>query len=125
MIPGLGAQMRQAKAQISDDDYKHIEAIIYSMTPEERRNPEVIGKRRTARIAKGSGRTPQEVKALLKQFGEMQKMMGQLGKMAKKGKMPPGLGGMGGGGGFRGCRCGSCPTSPPHVPGQLVAHPVA
>ena len=43
MIPGLGAQMRQAKAQISDDDYKRVEAIIYSMTPDERRNPEVIG----------------------------------------------------------------------------------
>ncbi len=92
MIPGLGAQMRQAKAQISDDDYKHIEAIIFSMTPDERRNPDVIGKRRTARIAKGSGRTPQEVKALLKQFTEMQKMMTQVGRMAKKGKMPPGLG---------------------------------
>ena len=39
MIPGLGAQMRQAKAQISDDDYKRVEAIIYSMTPDERRNP--------------------------------------------------------------------------------------
>jgi len=102
MIPGLGAQMRQAKAQISDDDYKHIEAIIYSMTPDERRNPEVIGKRRTARIAKGSGRSPQEVKALLKQFEEMQKMMAQVGKMAKKGKMPPGMGGMGRGGGIPG-----------------------
>jgi signal recognition particle subunit SRP54 len=91
MIPGLGAQMRQAKAQISDDDYKRVEAIIYSMTPDERRNPEVIGKRRTARIAKGSGSSIQEVKQLLKQFGEMQKVMSQMGRMAKKGKMPPGL----------------------------------
>src|SRR3712207_3440465 len=47
MIPGLGAQLRQAKAQISDDDYKRIEAIIFSMTPEERRNPDIIGKRRS------------------------------------------------------------------------------
>lgn len=92
MLPGVGQQLRQAKAEISDDAYKHIEAIIYSMTPDERRNPEVIGKQRTARIAKGSGRTPQEVKALLKQFEEMQKMMAQMGKFAKKGKMPPGLG---------------------------------
>lgn len=91
MIPGLGAQMRQAKAQISDDDYKRVEAIIFSMTPDERRNPEVIGKRRTARIAKGSGTSIQEVKQLLKQFGEMQKMMVQMGRMAKKGKMPRGL----------------------------------
>jgi signal recognition particle subunit SRP54 len=91
MIPGLGAQMRQAKAQISDDDYKRVEAIIYSMTPDERRNPEVIGRRRTARIAKGSGTSIQEVKQLLKQFEEMQKMMSQMGRMAKKGKMPRGL----------------------------------
>src|ERR687895_23497 len=91
MIPGLGAQMRQAKAQISDDDYKRVEAIIYSMTPDERRNPDVIGRRRTARIAKGSGTSIQEVKQLIKQFEEMQKMMSQMGRMAKKGKMPRGL----------------------------------
>jgi signal recognition particle subunit SRP54 len=91
MIPGLGAQMRQAKAQISDDDYKRVEAIIYSMTPDERRNPEVIGRRRTARIARGSGTSIQEVKQLIKQFEEMQKMMSQMGRMAKKGKMPRGL----------------------------------
>jgi signal recognition particle subunit SRP54 len=91
MIPGLGAQMRQAKAQVSDDDYKRVEAIIYSMTPDERRNPDVIGRRRTARIAKGSGTSIQEVKQLLKQFDEMQKMMSQMGRMAKKGKMPRGL----------------------------------
>jgi signal recognition particle subunit SRP54 len=91
MIPGLSSQLREAKAQISDDDYKRIEAIIYSMTPDERRNPEVIGRRRTARIAKGSGTSVQEVKHLLKQFEEMQRMMVQMGRMAKKGKMPRGL----------------------------------
>ena len=61
----------------------------------DRRNPEVIGKRRTARIAKGSGTTIQEVKMLLKQFEEMQKMMVQMGRMAKKGKMPRGFPPMG------------------------------
>ena len=91
MIPGLGAQLRQAKAEISDDDYKRLEAIIYSMTPDERRNPDVIGRRRTARIAKGSGSSIQEVKQLLKQFEEMKRMMSQMGRMAKKGKMPKGL----------------------------------
>ena len=91
MIPGLGAQMRQAKAEISDDDYKRVEAIIYSMTADERRNPEIIGKRRAARIARGSGTTPQEVRALIKQFDEMKKMMSQFGRMAKKGKLPAGL----------------------------------
>jgi len=92
MIPGLGAQLRQAKMQISDDDYKRIEAMILSMTPEERRHPELIGKRRGRRIAKGSGTTQQEVNQLLKQFNEMQRMMGQVGKMAKKGRLPAGMG---------------------------------
>jgi len=88
MIPGLGGQMRQANAQISDDDYKHIEAIIYSMTPDERRRPEIIGNRRRKRIARGSGRNPAEVNQLLVQFREMQKMMTQFGKMSKKGRLP-------------------------------------
>lgn len=91
MIPGMGAQMRQAKAQISDDDYKRVEAIIYSMTPRERRNPDIIRGRRAARIARGSGTQRHEVNQLLKQFREMQKMMGSFGKMAKKGKMPANL----------------------------------
>lgn len=91
MIPGMGAQMRQAKAQISDDDYKRVEAIIYSMTPRERRNPDIIRGRRAARIARGSGTQRHEVNQLLKQFREMQKMMDSFGKMAKKGKMPANL----------------------------------
>jgi signal recognition particle subunit SRP54 len=91
MIPGLGGQLRQAKAQISDDDYKHIEAIIFSMTPEERRRPELIGNRRRKRIARGSGTSQAEVNQLLSQFREMQRMMTQMGKMAKKGKMPANL----------------------------------
>ena len=91
MIPGMGGQLRQAKAQISDDDYKHIEAIIYSMTPQERRRPELIGNRRRRRIARGSGTSPAEVNQLLSQFREMQKMMTQVGKMAKKGRMPTNL----------------------------------
>ena len=84
MIPGLGSQLRQAKAQISDDDYKHIEAIIRSMTPEERRNPHIIDHSRRRRIARGSGVTREEVGQLLKQFSEMQKMMAEIGGLAKK-----------------------------------------
>jgi signal recognition particle subunit SRP54 len=68
MIPGMGAQLRQAKAQISDDDYKRIEAIIYSMTYEERKRPQLIDGRRRRRIAKGSGTTREEVSQLIKQF---------------------------------------------------------
>ncbi|HEY7033446.1 MAG TPA: signal recognition particle protein [Thermomicrobiales bacterium] len=88
MIPGLGGQLREAKAQISDDDYKQIEAIIRSMTPRERRNPQIIDFSRRRRIALGSGTTRDDVGQLLKQFGEMQKMMSELGGMAKKGRLP-------------------------------------
>jgi signal recognition particle subunit SRP54 len=88
MIPGIGQQLRQAKAQISDDDYKQVEAIIQSMTPWERRHPERIDHSRRRRIARGCGMQRQDVNRLLSQFKEMQKMMGQFGQMAKKGKMP-------------------------------------
>ncbi len=91
MIPGLGSQLRQAKAQISDDDYKHVEAIIRSMTTEERRRPVIIGSKRKRRIARGSGTQVSDVNQLLGQFKQMQKMMGQIGKMAKTGKMPTNL----------------------------------
>jgi len=88
MIPGLGQQMRQAKAQISDDDYKQVEAIIRGMTAWERRHPERIDHSRRRRIARGSGVERQDVNKLLSQFKDMQKMMGQFSQMAKKGKMP-------------------------------------
>jgi len=88
MIPGMGQQLRQAKAQISDDDYKHVEAMIRGMTPWERRNPDRIDHSRRRRIAKGSGVQRQDVNKLLSQFKDMQRMMGQFGQMARKGKMP-------------------------------------
>ena len=91
MIPGIGSQLKEAKAQISDDDYKQIEAIIQSMTPQERQYPDRIDFSRRKRIARGSGRNQSDVAQLLKQFGEMQRMMKQFGKMAKKGKMPKGM----------------------------------
>jgi signal recognition particle subunit SRP54 len=91
MIPGIGSQLKEAKAQISDDDYKQIEAIIQSMTPHERQYPDRIDFSRRKRIARGSGRNQSDVAQLLKQFGEMQRMMKQFGKMAKKGKMPKGM----------------------------------
>ena len=91
MIPGLGGQLRQVQDQISDDAYKNVEAIIYSMTPYERRHPEMISSSRRRRIAKGSGMTTADVNQLLSQFKEMRKMMGQMGTMAKKGRMPKNL----------------------------------
>jgi signal recognition particle subunit SRP54 len=86
MIPGIGQQLRQAKAEVSDDAYKQIEAIIYSMTAWERRNPEKISHSRRRRIAEGAGVNRQDVGKMLQQFKQMQEMMGQFGQMAKGGK---------------------------------------
>ena len=73
MIPGVGKQIKDL--DIDDDAFKSIEAIIHSMTPEERSNPNVMDGSRRARIAKGSGTSVQEVNQLLKQFEETRKMM--------------------------------------------------
>ena len=100
MLPGVGKAIKDV--DINDDAFKHIEAIIYSMTPEERRRPSVIDMNRKKRIAKGSGRKLEDVNALMKQFEQMSKMMKmmqgpqgkQLMQMMSKG-MPnmPGMGG--------------------------------
>ncbi|MCW5516833.1 signal recognition particle protein [Muriicola sp. Z0-33] len=73
MIPGAGKALKGM--DIDDDAFKHIEAIIHSMTPEERSTPSTLNASRKKRIAKGSGRTIQEVNQLLKQFDQMSKMM--------------------------------------------------
>jgi signal recognition particle subunit SRP54 len=73
MIPGMGKAMKNI--DIDDDAFKHIEAMINSMTLQERQNPDVINGSRRKRIASGSGRTVQDVNNLLKQFTEMRKMM--------------------------------------------------
>jgi signal recognition particle subunit SRP54 len=103
MMPGMPKELKDAK--IGDDDLKPVEAIIRSMTREERRKPEIINGSRRQRIAAGSGRSIAEVNRLVKQFSEMQKMMKRMGAMApgkkgKKGKMAglAGLGALGGGG---------------------------
>src|SRR5438552_2675616 len=75
MIPGMGQAMRQQQVELREDDLRHIEAIIRSMTLMERRRPEIIDSSRRRRIAKGSGTTTQDVNALLNQFKQMQKMM--------------------------------------------------
>jgi len=77
MIPGLG-QLADTDELVSEKDMKRIEAIIFSMTPKERRNPDLIKGRRKERIAKGSGTQVQEVTALVSQFKKMQRMMKQL-----------------------------------------------
>jgi signal recognition particle subunit SRP54 len=73
MIPGAGKALKNL--DIDDDAFKHIEAIIHSMTPDERSNPSKLNAGRKKRIAKGSGTTIQEVNQLLKQFEQMSKMM--------------------------------------------------
>ena len=85
MIPGA-KKMGLNNVNINPKDLAHIEAIIQSMTPEERKNPDILKASRKIRIAKGSGRSVEEVNRLLKQFEEMKKMM----KMMKNGnfKMP-------------------------------------
>lgn len=73
MIPGVGKAMKDI--EIEDDAFKHIEAIIYSMTPEERIRPSLLDVKRKNRIARGSGTSIQQVNQLLKQFDQMSKMM--------------------------------------------------
>ncbi len=73
MIPGAGKALKDV--DIDDDSFKGIEAIIHSMTPEERSTPTIINTNRKKRIAKGSGTTVQEVNQLMKQFNQMSKMM--------------------------------------------------
>jgi signal recognition particle subunit SRP54 len=89
MIPGMGKAMKNL--DIDDDAFKHIEAIIYSMTPGEREEPAILNGSRRKRIAEGSGTNIQEVNRLLKQFDETRKMM----KMVSQGKnMQRMMGGM-------------------------------
>jgi signal recognition particle subunit SRP54 len=94
MIPGVNTKaLKQAK--VDPKQVKHIEAIVLSMTPQERKRPEIINGSRRKRIAAGSGRTVQEVNRLLDQFKQMQKLMKQLKGMGMgMGKMMGGLRGM-------------------------------
>jgi signal recognition particle subunit SRP54 len=82
MIPGMGAQLRGLK--VDEKEFDRIEAIILSMTPHERRHPEIIKGSRRLRIARGSGTNVQAVNQLIKQFAQMRKLMAQIGR----GKMP-------------------------------------
>ena len=92
LIPGMG-RMKIPTQNLDPKRFKHVEAIILSMTPEERRNPKILNGSRRARIAKGSGRPVSEVNRLLKQFKEMEKFMKQMKGMMGGGGMPsiPGM----------------------------------
>ena len=86
MIPGLGGAAKQAQQAIDRGELAHIEAIIRSMTREERREPSILNASRRRRIARGSGRSLPEVNRLVKQFGEMQKVMKMM--RGRGGRMP-------------------------------------
>lgn len=88
MIPGANKMKGLKNATLDEKQLSHVEAIIQSMTKEERKNPEVMNASRKRRIAKGSGTTVSQVNRLLKQFSEMKKMMKQMANMntGKKGK---------------------------------------
>lgn len=85
MIPGMERQLAQSGANVDDSQITHIEAIIRSMTKEERARPKLINGQRRRRIAAGSGRSVQEINQLLKQWSEMNKMMGKLRNAASQG----------------------------------------
>jgi signal recognition particle subunit SRP54 len=85
MIPGVGKALKDV--DINDDAFKGIEAIIYSMTPQERENPELLNGSRRNRIAKGSGTNIQEVNKLIKQFDDTRKMMKMMGNKEQMAKM--------------------------------------
>lgn len=89
MIPGASKAIEDA--DIDDDAFKPIEAIILSMTPEERSNPDLLNGSRRRRIAKGSGTTVREINELMKQFDQMKKMMKTMSKMGKMGRALQGL----------------------------------
>ncbi len=129
MMPGMPKELKGA--EIGDDQLKPIEAIIRSMTPLERRKPELINGTRRTRIANGSGTTVGDVNRLVKQFAEMQKMMKRMGAMGigrpgknkgknkDKGKNKPGKRGGFGGGMPPGFQGGGFPGMPelPGMPG--------
>lgn len=87
MLPGMGAQMKDVQPEVTEREMKRIEAIISSMTMEERHNPRILNASRKKRIAMGSGTTVQDINQLLGQFRQVQKLMKQIGG----GKLPKNL----------------------------------
>ncbi len=81
LLPGVDKKMLK-NAKVDDQRVKHFEAIVLSMTPSERRRPEILNGSRRARIARGAGRSVQDVNQLVKQFGQMRKMMKSMGKLS-------------------------------------------
>jgi len=89
MIPGIGSKVKDI--DINDDSFKGIEAMINSMTPAERADPDLIDGNRKKRIAKGAGKDLNELNAFIKQFEQMKGMMKNMNKMGAMGRMMPGM----------------------------------
>jgi len=89
MIPGVGSKVKDI--DINEDSFKGIEAMINSMTPEERADPDLIDGSRKKRIAKGAGKDINELNAFIKQFEQMKGMMKNMNKMGAMGRMMPGM----------------------------------
>lgn len=97
MMPGMGAKMGDVEALVDDKKMAQMEAIVLSMTPEERQKPKLLNPSRKHRIAKGCGLDISQINRFIKQFEQSQKMMKQMGSMSKKGRGGFGnLGGLGG-----------------------------
>jgi signal recognition particle subunit SRP54 len=88
MIPGMGGMAKEAQGAVDRGELRRVEAIIRSMTPAERRDPTILNASRRRRIADGSGTTLPDVNRLVRQFGEMQKLMKQLGTAQRRGGLP-------------------------------------
>ena len=117
MMPGFNKIKKQLPSGALDDKrIKHMEAIVLSMTPKERRRPQIIKGTRRKRIAKGSGRTLIEVNQLIKQFGQMQKMMGSKSKMKQMMQQMEAMGGEDGGMGGLGGMLGGGGKGGPRMP---------
>ena len=95
MLPGGSEMMKSADMSKSEKEFRRMEGMICAMTPQERRNPQILNARRRQRIAKGSGVSVAELNTLLNRFGQMQQMMKKMGKfqkmMAKMGGVMPGM----------------------------------
>jgi len=90
LIPGMPT-ITEEQAEAGEKEMKNLEAIINSMTPEERENPSILKNSRKVRIAKGSGKTNADINRVLKKYEQMQEMMKRLQQYKKTGRMPPGM----------------------------------
>jgi len=112
-LPGIGQVPEHVKAQVTGKEVPRMVAIINSMTKKERRNPALLNGSRRARIARGSGMTPADVNKLMKQYQQMEKMMGKLSGGGMKGLMR----------GMQGMMGMGCPWCGPGMMGSGYATP--